>query len=99
MPDQPSIADGALNPGFVFVDAAAGPQEWQVDQLDMDAPVPGQTRLRSQLDQLARSLSGSANGRSAANFIGLVGFRDVVNVDHRVLEQVAVERFAAGASH
>jgi hypothetical protein len=48
MPDQPAVADRPLKPGAVFVDAAVGTQEREVEQFDVDAPfLDGRGRVRN----------------------------------------------------
>src|ERR1700688_5005837 len=48
---------------------------------------------------LRAAFSGSANGRSAVNFIGFVGCGDMWNMDQVMLQVMTVEDFTAGTFH
>jgi hypothetical protein len=75
MPDQPSVADRAFDADAVFVDAAAGAQERQVDQLDMDAHVLDRCGRVRNLDQLARRGLRISEWSFSGEFDGLYGLR------------------------
>ena len=54
MPPQPTLRDGALDPGAEVVASAACHEERRVDPLDIDAAILHSLNIVRDLDQLAR---------------------------------------------
>jgi hypothetical protein len=96
--DQATI-DRSLSRGAVFGNAATSVQVFPIVRANVDPARVIGFKSVGNLKQFLTAASRLAKGRSAANFIGLMGFRNVRNVDHRMLQPVTIKSFTARTSH